>query len=527
MTDPADRSTDERTDGGAEDGSTESDNAGVPWYDATTFEAGDGDAAAIGRAVDAAADDGGGTVLLPTGEYRLKEPVKLRSGVHVRGAGTGATTLSARGAGFAAFEGFGSTDDPLTDLAIEDLAIDCTGLGGEGYDTGEKCIYLQYVRRCRISGVYAHGAPATGIGTDFMVESLVHGCVAERNGRFWEPGRIGANGIGIGAGRYAAETVVVSDCHAVDNGNNGVMFEAQGPEGEDVHSGLLSAVGCTSRGNRIGFRDSADRRVKFVGCSAAENDESGVVVSGKPDTSYEARGHRIADCHLVDNAEHGVSVIGAANRSGIAVDDCTIAGNGGCGVSIDTGTPVGGVSIDGCAIHDNGACGVLHRGGGRDVSIVGCSVRGDGTGGSDGAGNGCGIRLEAGDGRYRGVTLVANRCHELASGITLSGPHEGALLLGNDLSGVEDAIAYDERPDVLRNNLGHRTEAGGRTTVADGDRIEHGLAEEPSFASVEPRSAARAVVREVDDDRIVVGLVDADGGPIDDAEPVLWEARTY
>lgn len=518
MTDPADHSTDEHVVDESEATRKVAHGEG-PWYDVRTFDAGD-DAAAIGRAVDAAASDGGGTVLLPPGEYDLNGPVTLRSGVRVRGAGVGATTVSASGEGFAAFEGFGTTEEPLTDVAIEDLAIDCSDLGGEGYDTGEKCVYLQYVRRCRISGVYAYGAPATGIGTDFMVESLVHGCIAERNGRGWEPGRIGANGIGIGAGRYAAETVVVSDCHAVENGNNGVMFEAQGPEGDDVHSGLMRAIGCSARENRIGFRDSADRRVSFVGCSAAENDESGVVVSGKSDTSFEAREHRIADCHLVDNADHGVAVIGAADRADLAIGGCTIAENGGCGVSVDADAPVGGLSVADCAIHDNGGHGISHRGGGRGLSIAGCSIRGNGKRDASA------VRLDAAGGAYRGISIVANRCRDHpGAAVALYGPHERTLVLGNDLA--DEAIAYDERPELLRDNLGHPTEAGGRATVADGGVIDHGLAEEPAFVAVEPRSPARAFVREVDDERIVVGLVDAGGAPIDEAKPVFWEARTY
>lgn len=517
MTDPADHSTDEPGDGTSERRPDPSETlpTGVEVVESD-------DDATIRRAVDDAAADGGGTVLLSAGEHRLEGPVALRSGVRVRGMGVGTTVVSASGEDFAAFEGFGSTEEPLVDLAIEDLAIDCSELGGEDYATGGKCIYLQYVRRCRISGVYAHGAPATGIGTDFMLESLVHGCIAEGNGRSWAPGRIGANGIGIGAGRYAAETVV-SDCHAVDNGNNGnngVMFEAQSPTDEDVHSGLMSAIGCTSRGNRIGFRDSADRRVKFVGCSAARNDEHGIVVSGKSDTSRAAREHRIADCHVVDDADHGVAVQGAADRADLAIDDCTITGNGGRGVSVDAGSPVGGLSIADCAIHDNGDHGVLHRGGGRDVSITGCGIHDDA---SDG------IRLEADDGAYRGISILANRCHgHPGGGIALYGPHEGTIVLGNSLAGnAEGAIAYDERPDVLRENVGYPTETGGRTTVADGDRIDHGLAEEPAVVTIEPRSPARAFVRTVDDERIVVGLVDPAGESIHDAEPVFWEARAY
>lgn len=519
MTDPSDRSADERR---GTTGTASADTLGRPWYDVTAFGAsGSGDAEAIQRAV-TAASEGGGTVFLPAGEYRLTEPVTLRSGVRIVGAGMGATTVVAEGVGFSAFEGFGSTDDPLTDLAFVDLAIDCSGLNGGEYDTGEKCIYLQYVRRCRIERVYTYGAPATGIGTDFMVESLVHGCIAENNGRDWEPGRIGANGIGIGAGRYAAETVVVSACHALDNGNNGVMFEAQGPAGEDVHSGLMRAIGCSTRDNRIGFRDSADRRVTFLGCAAATNDESGIVVSGKSDTSFEARDHRIADCHVVDNAAHGIEVMDAAEDAALAVDDCTIAGNGGCGVRVDSGSPVGGVSIAGSAIHDNAEHGILHRGGGRDVAVTDCTVRD----------NGDGIHLDAAGGAYRGVSLLANRCSGRSRrqryGIALTGPHEESVVLGNELADDTDrAITYDERPEVLRANAGYPTEDGGRVTVADGDAIDHGLAEAPAVVTIQSQSASRAFPRAIDDGRIVVGLVGIDGDPVADAESVFWEARTY
>lgn len=110
----------------------------------------------------------------------------------------------------------------------------------------------------------------------------------------------------------------------------------------------------------------------------------------------------------------------------------------------------------------------------------------------------------------------------------LRGPHEEALVLANSLAGnAAGAIAYDERPDVLRDNVGYPTDVGGRTSVADGGVIDHGLAEEPSVVTVESQSPVRAFPREIDGERVVVGLVDVEGAPIDDAEPVLWEARAY
>lgn len=500
--------------------------AGRPWYDVTAFGAdGDGegdDAPAVQRAVDAASEDGGGTAYLPPGEYRLRGPIDLASGVLLRGEHPGATTLRTVGAGYAAIEGFGTVDEPLTDLGVADLAIDCSSLGEEGsYSTGEKCIYAQYVRRCRIAGVYAYGAPATGIGTDFMVDSLIHGCVAERNGRFWEPGRIGANGIGVGAGRYPVETITVSDCHALDNGNNGVMFEAQGPEDEDVHSGLMLATGCTARGNRIGFRDSGDRRARFVDCSAVDNDESGVVVSDKADTSHGATEHRIADSYLCDNGEDGLRVVGAAEPSRLRIADCTVAGNAGRGVAVDVGGPASEVAVVDCDVRDNGEAGVFHTGGGRHVRIDGCSVARNG---------GDGIRLEARDGVYEGLAVTNTGCvgadeRTQRRGLTIDGDHVDARIVANAFVGHgEEPVSWSRRPALVRDNVGYRTTASGRATLAHGDRIEHGLAEASSVVLVNTGSSNRAYPAEVDDESFAVALEGPDGEAIGEAEPVFWYA---
>ncbi|WP_303659899.1 right-handed parallel beta-helix repeat-containing protein [Haladaptatus salinisoli] len=503
--------------------------AGKPWHDAVAYGAtGDGasdDAPALQSAVDAAAD-GGGTVYLPPGTYRVESPVTLRSGVRFRGEGMGATTLVADGDDYAALEGFGTADDPLTDLSVESMAIDCSALGdGETYSTGEKCIYFQNVKRCRIVAVYAYGAPATGIGTDFMVDSLVHGCIAERNGRLWSPGDIGANGIGIGAGRFSAETVTVSDCHAADNGNNGVMFEAQGPDEENVHAGFMTAVGCTARGNRIGFRDSADRAVKFLGCSTTENDEHGFVVSDKDDTSPPATEHRIADCHAVDNGEHGVAVLDGAGPV-LDVADCQISGNDGCGVFV--AEPVdGAVSVSDSAVFENARSGVRFENGGDHLRVAGCSAFRNGRGG-----DAAGIRLAGGAGTYRYATLSDNDCYDDRDeptqriGIDIEGEHEGTKVVGNTLAGnAEAALRFEGRPELLRDNVGYRTENGGREAVADGEEIRHGLADRPTAVTLQSESKTRAFPGEIDDETVEIRLVAPDDEPVESTETVHWEAR--
>ncbi|WP_458205658.1 right-handed parallel beta-helix repeat-containing protein [Haladaptatus sp. NG-SE-30] len=504
--------------------------AGKPWHDVVAYDAmGDGttdNAAAIQDAVDAASNDGG-TVYLPPGTYRVGSPVTLRSGVRFSGEGMGATTVVADGDDYAAIEGFGTRDDPLTDFSVEALTVDCSSLGdGKTYSTGEKCIYFQNVRRCRILGVYAYGAPATGIGTDFMVDSLVHGCIAERSGRLWSPGDIGSNGIGIGAGRFSAETVVVSDCHTIDNGNNGVMFEAQGPDDENVHSGFMTAVGCTARGNRIGFRDSADRAVKFIGCSATENEEHGFVVSDKDDTSPPATEHRIADCHAVDNGEHGIAVLDGAGPV-LDVTDCQLSGNEACGVQVAASVD-GTVSLSDSTVFENGWSGVRFENGGDHLRVADCSVFRNGE--SDGAA--AGIRFVIGEDPYRYSTISDTDCYDDRDvptqrvGIDIEGEHEGMKVVGNTFSGHDEAaLQFTTTPTLVRDNVGYVTENGGRTSLTDGEEVRHGLAEPPTSVILQTESENRAYPTEVGDDTFTAAVVGIDGERVDSTETVHWEAR--
>ncbi|GAA0228469.1 right-handed parallel beta-helix repeat-containing protein [Haladaptatus pallidirubidus] len=510
-------------------GDTSTENAAFAGrHDVTAYGAtGDGttpDAAAIQDAVVAAAD-GDGSVYLPPGTYRVESPVTLRSGVRFRGAGMGATTLLADGDDYAALEGFGTPDDPLTDLSVEAMTIDCSPLGdGETYSTGEKCIYFQNVKRCRIVSVHAYGAPATGIGTDFMVDSLVHGCIAEQNGRLWSPGDIGANGIGIGAGRFSAETVVVSDCHAADNGNNGVMFEAQGPDAENVHAGFMTATGCTARGNRIGFRDSADRCVKFVGCSATENDEHGFVISDKDDTSPPASEHRVADCHAVDNGVHGVAVLDGAGTV-LDVANCQLSGNDGCGAFV-AATVDGTVSVSNATVFENGQSGIRFENGGDHLRVTGNSIFRNGVASDDAAG----IRLAGGTKPYRYAIVSNNDVYDDRDapaqrvGIDIEGEHEGTKVVGNTF-GEPAALRFTSSPALVRDNVGYATENGGRAALADGETIQHGLAEPPTSVVLQTESTNRAFPAEIGDDTFTAAVVGIDGEPIDSPETVHWEAR--
>ncbi|MFC4436431.1 MULTISPECIES: right-handed parallel beta-helix repeat-containing protein [Natrialbaceae] len=485
----------------------------------------DDDREVIQAAVDDAHDAGGDRVYFPAGEYRIGGPITHRSRVRLIGDGTGATTIRAEGSGFAALEGFGKSDEPLTDLAVERMTIDASGVpGGESYDPGEKCIYYQHVRRCRIVGVHASGSAATGIGTDMMVDSLVHGCVAEDCGRNFDAARdginIGSNGIGIGTGLAAdAEPVVVADCHARGNGNNGIMFENQatGVQESERHAGHFFVHGCTAIGNRVGFRTSADRRTRFANCSAHANEEDGIVIDEKGEMGigvgpppFSAREHRIDGCHVTENGGHGVHVAEADENASIDVSTSQISANDGAGVRIATGERIADVAVADCRVFDNGGPGVDFADGGSDLRLADCDVSDNGRDGDT-----PGIRF---GGRTVGVTVsgchISGAADSRGPGITFAADHDSATIIGNQFHDCTPLEA-EELPAIVRDNAGFRTESV-RTAEAVGDGettefvLSHGLDVTPSVRNVwaESGSATGFHVARADSETVVVAFAD-------------------
>ncbi|WP_306055470.1 right-handed parallel beta-helix repeat-containing protein [Natronococcus wangiae] len=485
----------------------------------------DDDRDAIQAAVDDAHEAGGDRVYLPAGEYRIGGPITHRSRVHLVGDGTGATRIRAEGEGFAALEGSGEPSEPVTDLAVEHLTVDASGVpGDESYDPGEKCIYYQHVRRCRIVGVHAYGSAATGIGTDMMVDSLVQGCVAEDCGRNFDAARdglnIGSNGIGIGTGLAAdAEPVVVADCHARDNGNNGIMFENQatGEQENERHAGHFFVHGCTAIGNRVGLRTSADRRTRFSNCSAHANEEDGIVIDGKGEMGldinpppFSAREHRIDGCHVTENGGHGVHVTEADENAAIDVSTSQISANDGAGVRIATDERTADVAVTDCRVFDNGGPGVAFADGGSDLRLADCDVYDNGR-----DGGAPGIRF--GDGAAR---VTVSGCHisgaagSQDTGIAFAADHDSVAITENQFHECTPLEA-DAFPAVVRDNAGLKTESVGTAeAVGDGETTEfvlpHGLDVTPTVRNVwaESDAATGFHVAQADSEAVVVAFAD-------------------
>lgn len=405
----------------------------------------------------------GGTILLKAGTYQIIAPIVMKAKVRLTGEGRG-TVLAGSGTGFSVIQGFGSVATPIADVEVSNLMIDGTGLVDSPYSTNTKGIYMTHLKRAKFLNLYVYNTPATGIGTDFLIDSLVHGCVVQTAGRQYPGTGYGSNGIGIGTGEFEEESLIVSDCITVGCGNNGIMFEQQF---NDIQSKVMMAVNCISYDNRVGFRASGNQKVIFSNCQAYTNTAFGVVLD-----------------------ESGLAQ--TPNPKEIVVSNSIVAGNGGPGIVLnDVSNTALTFTITGNQIHDNSDIGIKILGGQRiliqgnhiyendrdgiklytnsvsalinNVLINGNFIYNNGQAGLASANDG--VRLEQTTaGSFDGVMIRNNRIFDDQGvkkqryGVTISGTHTNTTIEGNDVRGNNTGtinVATASTTCVVKNNTGH------------------------------------------------------------------------
>lgn len=349
---------------------------------------------------------GGGTVLLRRGEYYIYSSLVLKDYVVLTGEGYG-TKLYGVGSGFSVVEGFGSIANPVTDFELSNLMIDGTQMVDEEYNTDTKGVYMHTLTRAKFKNLYIYNTPATGLGVDFLVDSVIENVIAENCGRQWEIGGYGGNGIGIGTGKYANESLQISSCHAINNGNNGIMFEQQGIE--LFQAKYLHVVNCHSYGNGTkGFRDSGSARIKFVACTSFDNSEDGFYfdTSGLTSGTYKPKEIIIEGSHITNNGGDGVDFSNAANDSQI-------------------------YSLVGNHIAENGGNGVNHNGSGRltfDANQIYLNVQN-------------GVRISSGAGSLAVANIIfsSNQIFDNGSG-NVSNETNGVNFVGSGTSSITGVL---------------------------------------------------------------------------------------
>ncbi|MET7966378.1 right-handed parallel beta-helix repeat-containing protein [Micromonospora sp. NPDC005305] len=294
-------------------------------------------AALVDRLGDAYAADGRARVIYcPPGVYAIRDAGTVwRSGVSLMGAGPGATRFLLSNdanraqpvplAFYTAREHGASPDRPLAYCTFADFEIDGSGVASAEYDPLAKGLGLQYVNGGLFRNLFIHHTAATGLGCDFLQDTLVQAVRVLECGRMDNGLEMGGAGIGIGVGGWGpVERLTVANCVAVGNATNGIFLEMQNSDRPPPRG--IRIVGCHAEGNRFGISDWGVDGLIVTGCTMVGNLEAGFQVSAKGTTGIPGKGGLLTDCLIDGNLRDGVSI---GNTAGpYTVRGNRISGNG-------------------------------------------------------------------------------------------------------------------------------------------------------------------------------------------------------
>ncbi|MFI7436264.1 right-handed parallel beta-helix repeat-containing protein [Micromonospora haikouensis] len=297
-------------------------------------------AALVDRLGDGYAADGRARVIYcPPGIYSIRDAGTVwRSGVSLIGAGPGATRflLSNEGnradptplAFWTTLQHGADRDRHIADCTFADFEIDGSGVAMAEYNYLAKGLGLQYVVRGVFRNLYIHHTAATGLGCDFLQDSLIEGVVVVGCGRLDNGQEMGGAGIGVGIGGWGTvERLTIANCTALGNGTNGIFLELQKANWPPPRGYRI--VGCHSQGNRFGISDWGADGLIVSACTMTGNLEAGFDVSAEGTSGVAGRGGLLADCVIDGNVRDGVSM---GNTPGpYTVRGNRISGNGAYG----------------------------------------------------------------------------------------------------------------------------------------------------------------------------------------------------
>lgn len=330
----------------------------------------------------------GGGVLFLEGNFKISASIVPLSNVKIIGAGMKRTSITAYGSGYSIFQNTSaSSASPLTDIEISDMMLDGSNFTDTIYTASTKGILITYAKRLLLTNLYVYNTPATGIGVDYLQDSIIHKCIVENCGRLISAyGQFGGNGIGIGTGMLSdVENLIISECHAINTGNNGIMFETQDWEVNPQYSGYAQVINCTSRGSKFsaGFRNSGAMRIKWVGNVSLRNAYDGFQVEkGIRDTASTFFGKEdiFTNNHVYYNGRHGIYLSGANDDAIINISNNHVAYNTQHGIYGDT-KKSSEVKVTNNFVYNNGYNGISFVGGGDNGIVSDNHVFNNGTAG--------------------------------------------------------------------------------------------------------------------------------------------------
>ncbi|EPY6832051.1 right-handed parallel beta-helix repeat-containing protein [Klebsiella pneumoniae] len=327
--------------------------------------------------------NGGGTIYIPEGAYRISRPVTPVAGVGYIGAGK----KKARLLPFKATAPFlyRGNEAYIDNLLFTGFTIDGenqTLNPASGYLPEIKAIFIQYWSNSIIDDMEIVNIGATGLGVDMHYNCLITRCIVENCGRLAEQGALGASGIGIGTGFLNSEPLYVSQNLCRNNKNYGIFYEPQRGVGtaQDIittdnvclgnYAGIadcgvegLIVSNNQMRGNTHGFLmypgtnngGKPGRRGRLQGNIIRGNTENGVTsVCSKTDPLLGE--YALSGNHIYENGKDGINMnysYPTVKNLNNVISNNEIYRNGRHGVSLESGDVVN-LDIVYNRIYDNG-----------------------------------------------------------------------------------------------------------------------------------------------------------------------------
>ncbi len=361
----------------------------------------------VGRAC--AADGHPRVIYCPPGAYAIRDAATpWRSGVSLVGAGPGATRFVLANPGrsgepnplatFTARDHGAGRTNPVVDCTFAGFEIDGSGVALDRYDPLAKGLGLQYVLRGRFRDLYIHDTAATGLGCDFLQDTVIEGVLAVRCGRLDDGEQMGGAGIGVGVGGWGTtERLTISACTTVGNTTNGIFLELQDEDWPRTRG--VRIVGCHAEGNRFGISDWGADGLVVSACTMTGNSQAGYDISAQGTTGVAGLGGIVTGCVIDRNAGDGLSV--GDTPGPYAFRGNRISLNGGHGYrehNLSGGRgPAREIVVESNEIWGNGGDGVHIGAALTDPALVANRIRGNGR---------AGIALAA---PCRGATIRGNR----------------------------------------------------------------------------------------------------------------------
>lgn len=261
-------------------------------------------------------ENGGGTIILPSGTLCFRSGVKWESDVSLLGAGMQSTKLVVEGDLFDLFysnKSYSSTGSDANNPAVwhndcrfENFSVDLIGLTNQYNSVAGKAFFILYMSRPVFRNLVLKNTIGTALGNDFLVHGVIENVWTYNAGRNWgipHPTqgyiRVGQSGIGVGTGAFNEEPLVIQNCYTFNSGNYGIFVETQRTS---MHSKFAKIVKCFATGNRIGFGNRGSGATLFDGVTAYKNKEDGIRLR------LGASGDQIVNSQISHNEQDGISM---------------------------------------------------------------------------------------------------------------------------------------------------------------------------------------------------------------------------